>query len=157
MGLDATGQSPRSEVPRSCGESLFVSSGAQACSEAGIIAESVGARRRQIGGRCVPRMPRSPCPGTWSLSRRRRAKVREHSVSWAVIVPATVQFANMYHKGLEVNVDQVAQLCARHDRHVRRRTPRMREERKPLLRLAAPYLMHPMSSGQGGISSRQEC
>jgi hypothetical protein len=102
----------------------------------------------------VPRMPRSPCQGTRSLSQRRRAKVREHSVSWAVIVPATVQFANMYHKGLEVNVDQVTQLCARHDRHVRRRTPRMREERNQLLRLAAPYLIHHMNGGQGGINSR---
>jgi hypothetical protein len=55
----------------------------------------------------VTRIPRSPYQGTRSLSRRRRVKVREHSVSWAVIVPATVQYANLYHKELVVNVDHV--------------------------------------------------
>ena len=78
----------------------------------------------------MTRIPRSPYQGTCSLSRRRRVRVREYSVSWAVIVPATVQNANLYHKGFAVNVDHAARRLpwGRHDRQAWLRTSRLRRE-----------------------------
>ena len=71
----------------------------------------------------MTRIPRSPYQGTCSLSRRRRVRVREHGVSWAVIVPATVQNTDLYHKGFAVNVD-----------HAARRLPWDRQDRQAWLR-----------------------